>query len=562
MVSSVVGVATDVTKINRTEREREAVISVSQALRTVAQWAEIFPIIVGQLHELLGVNTTAIITRDDVSDEMVVEVANNEWAEAAGFRFEQGQGVSGLVMQSGAPYINNNTQTASQGIYASAENIRKVKCVACVPLTTDEEIVGVIWIGKNRWIDEQDIHVLQSIAGIAAIAMRRIKLTEQTTTQIDRLTALRTIEAVISASHDLSGTLETLVDQVVARLKVDAAAVSLKISEDRLRYAAGHGFWTDLITQAPVPIAESYSGQAAYEKRTIQLHDLKLGDADKKDNQDFIRMWKQEGFKAYYSLPLIAKGEFYGVLEIYHRSPISPDPEWEDFLEMVAGQAAIAIHDTTLFNSLESAKHELELAYDDTLEGWARALELRDYETVGHTRRVAENTVELARRMGFGDEELVQVRRGALLHDIGKMGIPDQILNKPGKLTEEEWEIMRKHPVYAYEMLEEIDFLGAALDIPHYHHEKWDGSGYPSGLKGEEIPLPARVFAIVDVWDALLSDRPYRKGWPEGKVLEYLKEQSGSHFDPLVVEEFLGMMEEKRLDDKAIQVSVAELEIS
>jgi len=193
--------------------------------------------------------------------------------------------------------------------------------------------------------------------------------------------------------------------------------------------------------------------------------------------------------------------------------------------------------------SLEKRQQELIEAYDATIEGWSRALDLRDKETEGHTLRVTEMTVKLARAAGMSEEEIQHVRRGALLHDIGKMGIPDQILLKPDKLTEEEWIIMRKHPVYAFELLSPIAYLRPALDIPYCHHEKWDGSGYPRGLKGEQIPLAARLFTVVDVWDALLSDRPYRQRWPREKAIEYIKSQSGKHFDPKAVELFLSLIE-------------------
>ncbi len=186
---------------------------------------------------------------------------------------------------------------------------------------------------------------------------------------------------------------------------------------------------------------------------------------------------------------------------------------------------------------------ELVEAYDATIEGWSRALELRDEETEGHTLRVAEMTLKLAAAMGIGEEELVHIRRGALLHDIGKIGIPDEILLKPGKLNDEEWEIMKQHPVFAYNMLSRITYLESALNIPYCHHEKWDGSGYPQGLKGEQIPLAARIFAIIDVWDALRSDRPYRKAWPEDKVQNYIRSMSGSHFDPSVVEAFFKIVD-------------------
>jgi putative nucleotidyltransferase with HDIG domain len=183
-------------------------------------------------------------------------------------------------------------------------------------------------------------------------------------------------------------------------------------------------------------------------------------------------------------------------------------------------------------------------AYDATIEGWSRAMDLRDKETEGHTLRVTDLSVKLARNMGFNEGELLFIRRGALLHDIGKLGVPDAILHKTSSLNDEEWKVMRQHPQFAYDMLYPIEYLRPALDIPFCHHEKFDGTGYPRQLKGEQIPLSARIFAVVDVWDALTSDRPYRPAWEKQKAMDYINEQSGKHFDPKVVEAFNKMMKE------------------
>jgi response regulator RpfG family c-di-GMP phosphodiesterase len=237
---------------------------------------------------------------------------------------------------------------------------------------------------------------------------------------------------------------------------------------------------------------------------------------------------------------LIAKGQLKGVLEVFLRSPRSIDPEHLEFLEALAGQAAIALDNSSLFEQLQDSNTELSIAYDATLEGWAKALELRDRETVGHAHRVIEMTLRVADKIGIRGEAMQHIRRGALLHDIGKMGIPDSILLKPGPLTPAEWEIMRQHPAHAYEMLKTIDYLTPALEIPYCHHERWDGKGYPQGLSAESVPLSARIFAIVDVWDALTSNRPYRRAWPELQALEYISRESGRHFDPEVVKAFFG----------------------
>ncbi len=241
-------------------------------------------------------------------------------------------------------------------------------------------------------------------------------------------------------------------------------------------------------------------------------------------------------------VPVMLLEQVVGVVQIfsYHRGAFS-----EEDLSIVstfASQFAVASNNALLYRSAQveiqeriRAEEALYRAYDATIEGWSRALDLRDKETEGHTLRVTEMTVKLARLFHFSENELDYVRWGSLLHDIGKVGVPDNILLKPGPLTPEEWVTMRKHATFAYELLQPIDYLRAALDIPYCHHEKWDGTGYPRGLKGEEIPLAARIFAVVDVWEALSSDRIYRAAWPEEKVLAYLRDQSGTHFDPQIL---------------------------
>jgi len=287
-------------------------------------------------------------------------------------------------------------------------------------------------------------------------------------------------------------------------------------------------------------LGEGYSGKAAAEQRLVVVSDLSWA------RPPFQRreLIAEEAFVNFYAVPLIAKTRVKGVMEVYNRSTFKPTPEWLDFLQTLANQAAIAIENAELYHGLHRSNTELREAYDTTIEGWSRALDLRDRETEGHTQRVAELTVQLARIQGLDETEIDHIRRGALLHDIGKMGVPDQILHKPDQLNEEEWAVMRMHPVFAYELLSPIAYLRPALEIPYCHHEKWDGSGYPRGLHGGEIPLSARLFAVVDVWDALRSDRPYRLAWPEEKALNYIRTEAGTHFDPQAVELFLQVLHE------------------
>lgn len=371
----------------------------------------------------------------------------------------------------------------------------------------------------------------------------RKRAEERIETQLKRLDALHTIDTAITNSDELQMTLNVVLEQAANQLGMDAASILLLNPETQmLAYAAARGFHTDAVKTASIPLGESFAGLATLECRFVQVLDL----ATAQENADFADLWINEGITAYYVTPLIVKGQVKGVLEVFQRTPItqtSQADEWLNFFDTLAGQAAIAVDNANLFEGLQHANTELTRAYDATIEGWSQAMDLRDKETEeGHTLRVTALAERLARAMGMSNDELIHVRRGALLHDIGKMGVPDGVLLKPDKLTDEEWVLMKKHPQFAYDMLASIAYLKPALDIPYCHHEKWDGTGYPRGLKGEQIPLAARIFSVVDVWDALRSDRPYRKGWEDEKVLEHIQAGSGTHFDPEVVVMFQDMM--------------------
>jgi putative nucleotidyltransferase with HDIG domain len=353
--------------------------------------------------------------------------------------------------------------------------------------------------------------------------------------KISQLGALRAIDISIATSFDLNATLDVIVQQACIELKVEACSILLYNQNNNiLSYGAGVGFRTATITGSNIPLGYGITGQAASQKILVEIPDLTT-------HQRFLRpdLVNNEKFVSYVGAPLIAKGKIKGVLEIFSRAKNTTDKAWYQFLETLADQAAIAIDNATLFHELESTNINLSRAYEATMEGWVKALDLRDKETENHALRVAEITVQLARIMGFEEKKLIHVRRGALLHDIGKIGIPDNILHKPGPLNKEEWNSMRQHPVHAYKMLSPIQYLHDALDIPYCHHERWDSTGYPRGLNKIEIPLAARIFTVVDVWDALCSDRPYRSAMPEADVRSYIRNQAGKQFDPEIASVFL-----------------------
>jgi putative nucleotidyltransferase with HDIG domain len=440
------------------------------------------------------------------------------------------------------------------------ETIDAIEADIYVPLIAKGELLGFLSLGPKRseqLYGSEDKQILLTLSHQVAVAIQNAQLyttaqqeliqrreaEKRLQLQLKRLSALQNINIAITTNIDLQIPLYLLLEQVTDQLDVDAADVLLMDEENQqLFFVAGRGFQTDALKYTKLNIGEGLAGRAAEIMDVVYINDL----SEEKTLLKQSPLLEGEGFVAYYGAPLISKGKVQGVLEVFHRSPLKPDEEWENFLHTLTSETAIAVDNALLFRDLEKSNLDLAVAYETTLEGWARTLELRDRETQGHSQRVLDLTLRLARKLGFTDEELVHVQRGALLHDIGKMGVPDHILLKEGTLTEAEWEIMRKHPIYAYEMLSTIPFLRKALDIPYCHHEKWDGSGYPRGLKGEEIPLSARIFAIVDVWDALLSDRPYRKAWTEEKTLEYIKAESGSHFDPMVVDAFMQIQQSEQ----------------
>ncbi len=536
-VTHMVAVKQDITERKQRERELVAIANVSAALRAAATRAEMLPIILDQALDLLKAKGATLVMREPVSGVAVVELGRGDWAGFMNVRLPPGGGLSGLVIATGQPYLS--TDVLSDPRLARPDLMGNLRVAACIPLTVQEQTIGALWVGRQSEFSAGEVRLLTAIADIAANAIHRETLHEQTERRLRHLTALSEIDRVITSSFDLRVSLATLLHQVTAQLGVDAAAVLLfNSSLQALEYFSGHGFHTKAIEQTRLRLGESYAGRAALERRLVQIKNLK-----EPGNLLTTPLLVNENFVSYWGVPLIAKGQIKGVLEVFHRAPLEPDAEWLGFLQALGEQAAIAIDNVTLFNNLQRSNFDLTMAYDATIEGWSRALDLRDKETQGHTQRVAELTQRLARVMGFSEAELVQVRRGTLLHDIGKMGVPDSILLKPGTLTDEEWVLMRRHPQYAYEMLAPIAYLHSALEIPYCHHEKWDGTGYPRGLKGEQIPLAARIFAVADVWDALCSHRPYRAAWSKEQARQYIQSAAGTHFDPKVVAPFLKLTE-------------------
>jgi len=533
-------------QINRRVNELEALYESGLTFSQTLDTKEIGEKVIAVLADRLNWDHAAVRLRHE-SDERVEMIAfsggqllpdeqQNE-AHARATISHIRQGLVGWVLRHGRAIRVNDLEADPRYVRTFPGMVSGMY----IPMKVDDFTIGCVSVESPDpdAFSESDERLVSTLSAQAAIAIENARLFKQTQRRLEQVSVLHQIDVVISSSADFHSTLKFVLDHVLDQLKVDAAQVLLLDSAAMtLVYADGAGFSSQK-PETPFPLAKTKAGQAILERRPLFIPNVK----EDESGVTGIELLPEDDFLMYGCMPLIAKGEIKGVLEVFNYEPIYLDDEWMESFQVMAGQLAIAIDNSLMFEDLQRSHLELSLAYDATIEGWSRALDLRDKETEGHTQRVTELSVRLAAKIGLTDDEIVHMRRGGLLHDIGKMGVTDAILHKPGPLTEEELKIMHQHPGYAYDMLMPISYLRPALDIPYSHHEKWDGSGYPLGLKGEAIPLVARIFAISDVFDALTSDRPYRKAWSVEKTLDYLRSQSGRHFDPKIVEAFLSIME-------------------
>ena len=530
----------------RTE-ELEALFALATRLREAQTAVNILPALLREMQRVLKTDAVVAALLDPDSDLFTVALAEGSLAPDIGQTIGPAENLSRQALRSHWSYVTDDYATARDRQMA-LPHADEIGPATIVPLRSENEFLGVLIASRRtspqaQPFSPEEVRLLAAMGEMAGNALRRARLFDDVQCHLRRTQALHDIQLAVASSFDLKITLSVALEHAIAQLGVDAAAVLLLDPNTlTLEYVAGRGFRLRSIGASRVRLGEGYAGRAVLERQSVHIPNL----SEIEGKSVSSPLTTGEEFVAYYGVPLIAKGQVKGVLEVFHRAPLHADKEWLAFLETLAGQVAIAIDNLTLLTDLQNSNAQLMLAYDATIGGLSRALDLRDRETEGHAQRVAELAMRLARAMGMNDDELLHLRRGALLHDMGKIGIPDTILLKPDQLTPEEWGIMRRHPQYAFDMFSPIEYLRRALDIPYCHHEKWDGTGYPRGLKGQEIPLAARIFAVVDVWDALTSERPYRHAWSREAALTYIREQAGKHFDLRVVEAFLQILQEEQ----------------
>lgn len=360
-----------------------------------------------------------------------------------------------------------------------------------------------------------------------------LSVTDSLQRMLQRMERLMEINITLNSTLALNQVLDLIMAKAIEMLECQAGSILLYNKEKGcLYFSASTTSDSKNLAEIPVPLTDSLAGAIFSKNIPLVVNNV---ENDVRHNSSVAA---QANFhtRSLLGVPMRIQNRVMGVLEALNKKEGAFTEEDVKILTAIASQAAVAIENAQLVEALQES-------YESTLEGWAAALDLRDKETEGHSQRVTVLTLQLAQEIGVGQEALTYLRQGALLHDIGKMAVPDKILHKNGPLTEREKAIMRQHPVNAYNMLYPIAYLRPALDIPYCHHEKWDGSGYPRGLKGEDIPLPARIFTIIDVWDALRSNRPYRKAWSEKKTIAYILEEAGKSFEPGLVKSFLDVIQ-------------------
>ncbi|MEA4906112.1 MAG: GAF domain-containing protein [Anaerolineaceae bacterium] len=544
--------------------ELEALNRVSTVLRMAQTSQEIYVELLDAALKIFDSEHGALILSYAAREVFQVILGRGMLAGLEGRVFPIDFGVIGHALAENEPYVSanlfgdplhrdqGNLRENFDPLELSLYPVKEAGPGLAVPLRSGEEAIGVLVVARSgvgeappRLFGGSDLQLAETIAEIAGNAIHRTQLFEKTRQYADQLATVSAVGRTLAETMNLIEIYDHL-GTAVMQLLPDVATILISLFDAEASlihcvYCLHENMVLDSSSFKPLPLAppgEGTQSEAIHTRKPVIVNDLPAVERGEGDGED------RPIASALY-VPMIAKGRVLGVIQVQSYTNYCFSQADADLLVLVGNTAAIAIENASLFQETQAANTFLEHAYDTTLEGWARALELRDQETEGHSQRVALLTLRLAAAAGITDAgQLAHVRRGALLHDIGKMGIPDNVLLKPGPLDEQDWKIMRRHPVYAFDLLSRIAYLQPALDIPYCHHEKWDGSGYPRGLQGEEIPLAARVFTLVDVWDALLSNRPYRPARGVAEVIEYIRSQAGRHFDPHLVELFLRLVEE------------------
>ncbi len=528
------GYVADITDKKIREFQMQAIIETGEILRNALRINNFCPNLLKKIKDIYGVDCIALLLPTSRGNLARIQFAEGSWKSLVGEEVSFPECFEKSTHTDQRYYLFDREKPSMDLCNTLVGKTNRF--MVFLPLLIDSYQSGMLVLGRDKQFKEPELEVLIAISDILVPAIERSNLLEKTETQLRHLESLHAIDQAITSNFDLKVVNKIILDQVCKELKGEAADILiLNKATNLLEYVSAMGFMDPMIHTIRVPLTTSVAGKVLLENKGHYVYDLE------ENPLWFIRKNMQvENFKAYFAYPMYIKGDTIGVLEIFFRKKFYPDRDWETFLEALATQAAVAYDSFKKYSELQKMQQNATTSFRTTLETWSKSLELHDMESPGHIRRVTDETLRLARELGVDESSMPDIERGALLHDIGKIGIMDEILQKKGDLSKQDWQEIKRHPQIARDLLSNVKLLEDALDIPYSHHENWDGSGYPQGLKGEEIPLPARIFAVVDTFDAMTSKRPYHRARTKTEAIQYLNEQKGKKFDPDVVDLFIG----------------------
>ncbi|HOE76454.1 MAG TPA: GAF domain-containing protein [Rectinema sp.] len=480
----------------------------------------------GEVLETIAYRSQLPIGAEEVQQRMNLfnEMIYRPGLGMTGYVIESGKAIRCLDLPSDPHYVQTDLNI-KYGIYA--------------PISIEGSVEGAIGIESKDYVfKDSDLGLLQSISEIVGIAARSVRLIEVLRERLHWLEILHKINEQIGIETEPDKLYKTLVDSAIEATQAESAALLIYNPETDLLEKAAAKSWLDKVFEIPLKPDESISGGIFQSGKTRLSPEIREDPLLIPRNLPLI-----PAGCANIGVPVVYEDKVLGVFHLSIKAPLSFTKELVEFAEMFGSYSGIVIGRMQQIQALQEAEKQIKIAYDETLEGWARAIGYRDNETFQHTLRVTNIANIIGEALSLDDKTLENLRRGAILHDVGKIGIPDNILRKPRAFTKEEKVIMRTHPSFAYELLRPIAFLSEAIIVPYCHHERWDGKGYPQGLKGDEIPLLARIFSVADVYDAMTSDRPYRKARTHEEAIKYIRSQSGRHFDPHIVDVFLEIVD-------------------
>lgn len=529
---------------HRQRRIMETVYTLAKALREAENEKDVFSPVLETLMDTLDADGAAVLIWDERQQRLVIPAGTGILAWCTAKEYTLPQNAMGAYGQT-IWHTDNADRERPHLPPPFREGQTPLGPLLSIPIALEKEgpSLGLLVLVRQpgRPAFPTDVFPHLSLFGeILAVTLSRLRLFRETQEWQSLLRALHTMDRLL-LKHTQAALLFRMVLLVGQRLLgAEAAMILRRVSDDLWRVDDILG--CTIATDVPQYLSSTHAERLnrIWQSGSIYVY-------TEADTPGFASWCRESGLTHWAALPVPTRQHPPIVLFLAARKPFPLSEVWHRRANALRDELAVGLDHITAITELQNLTRILERAYDSIIFLLGRAVEMRDVDTEDHTRRVADLTVRLARKLGVPEDEIVHIYRGALLHDVGKLAIPDRILLKPGPLTEEEWAVMRMHPVLAYEMLKHIPFLEKALDIPYCHHERWDGSGYPRGLRGEDIPLAARIFAVVDVWDALTHDRPYRPAWPKQEALRYLKEKAGKLFDPKVVEAFLELLVEEEV---------------